>query len=463
MRRITLFLLSILLCSPESGAAFSSNLWRPTQLGYNGYHGRSSFGGEKSVTCLASNKLKEKNIEASSNSVVKHNIKQHDKLNGRRQPQKDLDTKPILKVNGDSDPESLAAKAVEDVVQLIAEIESRVSDGSTEFLRNLTLGMDEKFDQLPAAAASELSTYLSDLTMQVQKAQQRELQKQLAEIEARFVRPFEELAFSDVPLFEQTKPKTATTTEAIDKDKLQHREKLILTGENSTLSETRRLRTREILKNFNVAPVYYSIALALRWARKASEPSVYVLSVFKNLATVIKSAPKKEKGGQSYQEYLKDAENMQAGWKRTGEIAAKGPLARKWAILRRSAEIWAYFSSFYLKDRRIAKNYNNGRWDEERYSMERSKLGAEIVQNLLKLGPTFIKVRNCNSAHISKSSCTCNVSNIDVSMMSLRRLVNYSRRASISFRRSTSMSLNYCKIVCPPSQETCPLSLSKRS
>lgn len=341
------------------------------------------------MTCLASNKLEEKPTKANMTRLTQERSVDVD-LNGNRQQKRSEEH---------TDGESYAAKTYDDMVELIAEIDRRVSDGSTEILNNLTQGMDATFERLPDDAADELTYYLSDLTQQVQKAQQRELQRQLSEIESRFVKPFEELAFSDVPLFEKKNTVTLSGSKKNADDIL--REELILTGENSTLVETtRQLRTGEILRNFNVAPVYFSIALFLRWARKASEPSVYLLSVLKSFASVIKSAPKKKRGSESYEEYLKDAETMQGGWKRTGEIAAKGPLARKWSILRRSAEIWAYFSSFYLKDRRIAKNFQKGKWDEERYSTERSKLGAEIVQNLLKLGPTFIKVGQLFSTRI---------------------------------------------------------------
>jgi hypothetical protein len=128
-------------------------------------------------------------------------------------------------------------------------------------------------------------------------------------------------------------------------------------------------------------------------------PSVYLLSAYKGLANVVKTrgGPKRRRRRNqpedSDEEYIKDAEAFQSGWKRTGQIAAKGPWARKWAILRRSAEVWTYFSSFYLKDRRICNKYNSGQWSEEKFKEERSKLGAEITQNLLRLGPTFIKVR----------------------------------------------------------------------
>ena len=328
------------------------------------------------MTCISSSKLKEKDSVRGSPVEPIGNQK----------------TKLKNVVNGDTGRVStsldgLGEKAVDDVIDLIAEIDRRVSDGSTEIMNNLTQVMNDKVAELPKGSADELATYLSDLAAQVQKAQQRELQRQLAEIELRFVRPFEELAFSDVPFYNE---EALATDEAMNSAK----EVLILSGVNSTLSKTEKMKTREILRNFNVAPFYYTIALCLRWVRKASEPSVYLMRVLKSMATVIKSAPKNAKNQGSYEEYLKDAEFMQAGWRRTGEIAAKGPIARKWAILRRSAEIWAYFSSFYLKDRRITKNHHSGRWDTVRSSAERSKLGAEVVQNLLKLGPTFIKVSN---------------------------------------------------------------------
>ena len=67
-----------------------------------------------------------------------------------------------------------------------------------------------------------------------------------------------------------------------------------------------------------------------------------------------------------YDDFITDGEAMQTGWKRTGDIAAKGPWARRWAILRRSAEIWRCFSSFYLKERRINRKLSSGAWTRER-------------------------------------------------------------------------------------------------
>lgn len=168
--------------------------------------------------------------------------------------------------------------------------------------------------------------------------------------------------------------------------------KLEISGTNETMQETsRKLRTREIIRNINVAPYYYTVTLLLRWFRKLWEPPLFFLNWMRGMASIIKLPEPRKRGG-TYEEYIKDAELMQAGWKRTGEIAAKGSMARKWAVLRRSAEIWAYFSSFYIQERRMFNKYRSGRWTAEQFSAGRTKLGAEVTQNLLRLGPTFIKV-----------------------------------------------------------------------
>lgn len=278
---------------------------------------------------------------------------------------------------------SYASQAAEDLIDLIDEINSRISNGTADLLKNLTESFDDKLTGLPETSSSELSSYLMDLTNKIQRAQQDELERQLMELERRFVRPLEELAFSDAPLFVSGREGKGAGDLIAEYDADMHRSQLVLLGENSTLRETRLMRTKDILRNLNVAPLYYSVALLTRWVRKASYPSLYVLSFYKWVGSLIKSNTKAARSDRR----TIGGERLQSGWKRTGEIAAKGPIARKWAIMRRSAEIWAYFSSFYLKDRRITSNYKKGKWSEERFKAERSKLGAEITNNLLKLGP----------------------------------------------------------------------------
>jgi hypothetical protein len=276
-----------------------------------------------------------------------------------------------------------ASQAAEDLIDLIDEINNRISNGTADLLKNLTESFDDKLVRLPDTSSSELSSYLLDLTAKIQRAQQDELERQLIELERRFVRPLEELAFSDAPLFVSKRDGKGAGELIAEFDADLHRSQLVLIGENSTLGETRRMRTKDILRNLNVAPLYYSAALLLRWVRKASYPSLYLLSFYKWFGSLIKSNTKATRQDRR----TMGGERLQSGWKRTGEIAAKGPLAKKWAIMRRSAEIWAYFSSFYLKDRHITAKYKSGKWSEERFKEERSKLGAEITNNLLKLGP----------------------------------------------------------------------------
>jgi hypothetical protein len=316
-------------------------------------------------------------------------------------------------VNGGSEtavePPSSSTTMVTDfnashISELLDEITRRINDGSNELLQNITNAVDEQMAQLPESAAEELTGYLADLANKIQKAQQQEVQRQMEELEKVFVAPLERVAFSDAPLFEldnsKKKKEPSKSVTLLEMQDFSSRD-LVLAGANSTLTRSARMRTSELIRNFNVAPLYYSVALLYRWLRKASYPSVYLLSAYKGVATVLKTRGgpprrrriRKRPEELSYEDYLKDAEAFQSGWKRTGQIAAKGPWARKWAILRRSAEVWAYFSSFYLKDRRICNKFNSGKWSEEKFKAERSKLGAEVTQNLLRLGPTFIKVR----------------------------------------------------------------------
>ena len=261
------------------------------------------------------------------------------------------------------------------VTEVMDEINRRILDGSAQMLENITEVMDEKFVALPESAATELSAYIGDLANKIQKAQQEELERQLYELNDRFVRPLEGIVFSDSPLFEKQRTSGSSSKKIKDAEILpeeKRRQDLILAGKNSTLFRSSRMRTGEIFRNFSVAPFYYTIALLYRWTRKVAYPSVFLLRFYKNVASVIsvprrRVKPKKRDGDTSYDEYLRDAAAMQSGWKKIGEIAAKGKWARQWAILRRSAEIWAYFSSFYLKDRRITNKYQSGKWSEERH------------------------------------------------------------------------------------------------
>jgi len=280
--------------------------------------------------------------------------------------------------------------AAENVVQIMEEFNRYIEDGSREMFGNLTQVMEEKLELLPDDAAKDLSTYLYEMTAEIQRTQMREVERQIKAIEREMVRPLEELAFSDAALYKDTNKMKEVTPEVAEQRKLE------IAKSNETLQETsRRLRTREIIRNINVAPYYYTVALLIRWFRKLWEPPLFFLNWMRGMASIIKLPEPRKRGG-TYEEYIKDAELMQAGWKRTGEIAAKGPMARRWAILRRSAEIWAYFSSFYIKERRMFNKYRTGRWTAEQFSEGRTKLGAEVTQNLLKLGPTFIKVSIMN-------------------------------------------------------------------
>lgn len=275
-----------------------------------------------------------------------------------------------------------------DIIGLVEEINDQFIAGSNELFKNMTTIVEKKLSSVPAnsAVGTDLSKLLADMTRDIQTAQQKEIQRQQGEIERLLVRPFEDFAFNDAALLQPAKE----WGDNAENGKEELRKELVISGVNSTLAESsRRMRSKEIVRNLNVAPFYYSVTLLLRWCRKVSAPPLAMLALLKGAGNLVAS---KSKQDTSYSDFIQDGEAMQNGWKRTGEIAAKGKTARKWAILRRSAEIWGYFSSFYIKEKRMTKMFESGKWSDEKFSEERSKLGAEVTQNLLKLGPTFIKV-----------------------------------------------------------------------
>jgi len=341
-----------------------------------------------------------KSILTDEDTVIekgKYGAKKTIKRNGAIQREPKMTKTTSNKKKGTKETKDATAVASTDILDLLEEVNSRVVMGTADILNNLTLGVEQKLVKLPETSAQELSTLITEFSSEIQRAQKNEVERQIAELERKLIRPLEDLAFSDAPLYDAKMKTKPPAEEDIALQNATDRDQLILMGKNSTLEMSRRMRTKEILQNFNVAPFYYSIALLTRWARKASYPSIYLLSMYRNMANVVKSNTKATKK-QAFE--TDGGEGLQAGWKRTGEIAAKGSFAKKWAIFRRSAEIWAYFSSFYLKDRRISAMYNRGKWSEEKFKEERSKLGKEITDNLLKLGPTFIKVGQLFSTRI---------------------------------------------------------------
>jgi hypothetical protein len=390
---ISMFLLCVL---PVVVSGFTSNFNSPLSQ-----HTRSCH---RPYGCYAVTKDKEKAGDAVVNGDSSNGTPKTKATDGNK-----LAISETTKATGiedtffqDFNASHYSESVLSNITEVMDEISLRINEGSMELFDNLTMVMDGKLaGQLPDSAVSELTDYIGGIAQKLQKAQQQELQRQLEDLEKRFVEPLEQLAFSDAPLFDINK-KVSKTKEQLEREEAERRRakqnELVLGGANSTLTKSARMKTRELFSNFNVAPLYYSVALLYRWAQKASYPSVLLISAFKGIASLVKTKggpkTKKRKGKTSYEEYMKDAEAMQSGWKRIGEIAAKGSTGKKWAILRRSAEVWAYFSSFYLKDRRITKKFQSGQWSEEKFKEERSKLGSEITQNLLRLGPTFIKVWN---------------------------------------------------------------------
>ena len=344
--------------------------------------------------------------------------------------------------------ESLTADAEEnnvpDILNLTVEFANQVYNNMTE--NGMTTGdFDLSSNEFPEDLPTEITESITELFRQLEVS-----------LDERFAEALEEMAFYDVQGLrsdrdvvpgpkrlleedyermrregaEERKRQKKERTEEIRQMKQAGLLDTSVTTSNATTTNTymddialtsKRMRTSEIFRNFNVAPIFYTVALANRWIQKASVPPMAMLMFFRGLAYPVKwreggnassgrrakarrrlfgsrdvaaNSPPDGRTKMFGDEQIADEEFIQ-GWKRTGEIAAKGKRGRAIATFRRSAEIWFYFSSFYIKDAWILKSYNSGRWTKDRFEQERGKLGAQLTQNLLRLGPTFIKVCYC--------------------------------------------------------------------
>jgi hypothetical protein len=295
--------------------------------------------------------------------------------------------------------------------------------------------------------ASSSTTFSEDLPTEITNSITELFRKLEVALDDRFVEACEEIAFYDVQGLRNDRDLVPGPTRLLEEDyermrreELEERDRRTKerakklrqlvknNGTNTTYMDevantSKRMRTAEILRNFNVAPIYYTIALCMRWIQKASVPPMGLLMFLRGLAYPLKwrdgsgmvgkarrrmrasTAPSNVRVKTFGDEQIADEEFIQ-GWKRTGEIAAKGKRGRALATFRRSAEIWFYFSSFYIKDTWILKTYNSGRWSKEKFEEERRKLGGQLTQNLLKLGPTFIKVSFTTSDHFFTRHCS---------------------------------------------------------
>ncbi len=295
--------------------------------------------------------------------------------------------------------------------------------------------------------ASSSTTFSEDLPTEITNSITELFRKLEVALDDRFVEACEEIAFYDVQGLRNDRDLVPGPTRLLEEDyermrreELKERDRRTKerakklrqlvknNGTNTTYMDevantSKRMRTAEILRNFNVAPIYYTIALCMRWIQKASVPPMGLLMFLRGLAYPLKwrdgsgmvgkarrrmrasTAPANVRVKTFGDEQIADEEFIQ-GWKRTGEIAAKGKRGRALATFRRSAEIWFYFSSFYIKDTWILKTYNSGRWSKEKFEEERRKLGGQLTQNLLKLGPTFIKVSFTSSDHFFTRHCS---------------------------------------------------------
>lgn len=272
--------------------------------------------------------------------------------------------------------------SVDDIVKNLNDVIDDQFKDLRDKTDSLVTDIETKVSEDMAGVSSlDITDLISNAMRELQEEQQRQMTELQRVAERKVADALEEITLGEAGILGKEEPEVLSTSVVTSKSPDEKMSPI-------ALALTKKMRSKEIMKYWRVAPLYYSIALFFRWVNKLPGPRSIWLSIYTIFGG---SSRRKVKKGNGMRK-IKSAEEMQAGWKRTGEIASKGPFRRQMAIMNRSIEIWSYFMSFYLKEKRITSKYKNGKFTEEQYSAAKSQLGAEVTQNLLKLGPTFIKV-----------------------------------------------------------------------
>jgi len=292
-------------------------------------------------------------------------------------------------------------KLFDEANQFQADVTSTSSNFNSTLSEDFIASLEELVEQAQSNGfdADQISDWISDevektgkvFSEEIPLAMATQLEDAVKGAEMQFALAVEEQVYGkESPLLRLSSiPKKGDTAQNV-----------VLKAEISSLmAKSKTMRTKEILRYWRVAPLYFTIAVFSRWINKLPAPRRMWLYPSRVLSSLFGSSSGQQRTSSSKNE-LQTGYSMQTGWKRTGEIASQSSLQRSVQILRRSLEIWGYFASFYLKEKRMVRKFSKGTWTAEELSAGRSEIGAEVTQNLLKLGPTFIKVGQLFSTRI---------------------------------------------------------------
>jgi hypothetical protein len=209
-----------------------------------------------------------------------------------------------------------------------------------------------------------------------------------------------DVAFADSHLFDDSFTSVSSSSEG-GEEREKEKTNAIRKGQI-----TRAMKTKEIVSNWKVAPMYISSVLLARWTAKAISLPLFPLSFMYSLL------PGMLGGGGNKNFFFLSAFDSKKAWKGSrgqGDTEAERiaqAMQVKWqksattGSLRRSMEIWGYALNFVVKEKRLTKKFMKKKISEEEFSKRRSLLGSEVTQSLLSLGPTFIKVGQLLSTRI---------------------------------------------------------------